>query len=158
MLTMSEKDKNEMLDTVNSNEAYEAKMWGTLMASDAELLKNSLKYSLLIGGALGGGLAGASGAFSNQYSYIGMTATGIYFVIIETFNIKKINNIFKIPYEVIEAVKIKGGIIPGRKVLYIKTSYGNLKLALMNNAIGSDIQGQKEAVTYFCDFLKTRFP
>lgn len=156
MYTMNENDKNEMLDLVNDKkENYEAKMCGVLMATNGELIKKSFKYGL-IGGALGGGMAGASGALSNQYCYLGMTETGIYFVIVGPINVSEIKHAFKVPYNIIKKVKIKSGIIPGRKVVHVYTEDGNLKLALMSNAIGSDIQGQKEAVQYLCKHLEAK--
>lgn len=154
-ITMSEQSKNEMLDSIKEeNETYEAKMWGTLMPSNKEIIVNSIKYSGL--GPIGAGMAGATGAMSNQYCYIGMTKTGIYFVIIKTMKVNEIVDSFKLPYDAITKVKIKSSIIPGRRVVHIDANIGKLELSLMNNAIGSDIQGQKEAVQYFCDNIQTR--
>lgn len=157
MNKMNENDKNEMLDGVkDKSENYEAKMWGVLMATDGALLKKSLKYNVIIGGALGAGLAGASGALSNQYCYVGMSETGIYFVVIANMNVKKIKHVIKIPYDSIKKVKVKWGVIPGRKVINIHTEDGKLKLSLMNNAVGTDMQGQKEAVQYLCEHLESK--
>lgn len=154
-LLMKEKDKEEMLNKIkDKNENFEAKMWGTLMLSNKDLIVNSFQYSGP--GPAGAGMAGASGALSNRYCYCGMTETGIYFVIVKTMKVNEIEETFKLPYDAITKVKIKSSIIPGRKVVHIYSDLGKYHLSLMNNAIGSDIRGQKEAVKYFCDHIAAR--
>lgn len=88
MITMNEKDKNEMLDSIlNEKEEYLCKLWGVLMAD------------------------------SKTYAAI-------------------------------------GGLLPGRKVVMVYFGKNKLKISLMNNAIGSDIQGQKENVERFCQMIQ----
>ena len=45
---------------------------------------------------------------------------------------------------------MKGGLLPGRKVVLLHFGKTKMKISLMNNAIGSDIQNQKENVEKFC--------
>ena len=69
MLTMNEKDKNEMLEAIlNENEAYQCKLWAVIMAG-------ADTYAL-IGGTFytdGGALSLHWGALSNAYCYLGVT-------------------------------------------------------------------------------------
>lgn len=44
--------------------------------------------------------------------------------------------------------------MPGRKVVTVYFEKNKLKISLMNNAIGSDIQGQKENVERFCQMIQ----
>ena len=46
--------------------------------------------------------------------------------------------------------RVKGGLLPGRKVVLLHFGKTKMKISLMNNAIGSDIQNQKENVEKFC--------
>lgn len=64
MLTMNEKDKNEMLEAIlNENEAYQCKLWAVIMAG-------ADTYALIGGlSTLTGGAAAALGALSNAYCY-----------------------------------------------------------------------------------------
>ena len=68
MLTMNEKDKNEMLEAIlNENEAYQCKLWAVIMAG-------ADTYALIGGlSTLTGGAAAALGALSNAYCYLGVT-------------------------------------------------------------------------------------
>ena len=78
MLTMNEKDKNEMLDSIlNEKGEYLCKLWGVLMADS--------KTYAAIGGlsAIVGGGAAALGALSNAYCYIGVTEQHLNFVVVE---------------------------------------------------------------------------
>ena len=70
MLTMNEKDKNEMLEAIlNENEAYQCKLWAVIMAG-------ADTYALIGGlSTLTGGDAAALGALSNAYCYMGVTET-----------------------------------------------------------------------------------
>ena len=144
MITMNEKDKNEMLDSIlNEKEEYLCKLWGVLMA-DA-------KTYAAIGGlsAIVGGGAAALGALSNAYCYIGATEQHLNFVVVDSVNVRNIKNRISIPMECITKAEVKGGFLPGRKVVMLY--FG---ISLMNNAIGSDIQGQKENVERFCQMIQ----
>ena len=61
MLTMNEKDKNEMLEAIlNENESYQCKLWAVIMAG-------ADTYALIGGlSTLTGGAAAALGALSNE--------------------------------------------------------------------------------------------
>ena len=56
--------------------------------------------------------------------------------------------------ECITKAEVKGGLLPGRKVVTVYFGKNKLKISLMNNAIGSDIQGQKENVERFCQMIQ----
>ena len=62
---MNEKDKNEMLEAILSeNEAYQCKLWAVIMAG-------ADTYALIGGlSTLTGGAAAALGALSNAYCYL----------------------------------------------------------------------------------------
>ena len=65
-------------------------------------------------------------------------------------NVRNIKNRISIPMECITKAEVKGGLLPGRKVVTVYFEKNKFKISLMNNAIGSDIQGQKENVERFC--------
>lgn len=56
--------------------------------------------------------------------------------------------------ECITKAEVKGGLLPGRKVVTVYFEKNKLKISLMNNAIGSDIQGQKENVERVCQMIQ----
>ena len=131
MITMNEKDKNEMLDSIlNEKEEYLCKLWGVLMA-------DSKTY-----------------AASNAYCYIGVTEQHLNFVVVDSVNVRNIKNRISIPMECITKAEVKGGLLPGRKVVTVYFEKNKFKISLMNNAIGSDIQGQKENVERFCQMIQ----
>ena len=149
MITMNEKDKNEMLDSIlNEKEEYLMQTLGSFNA-DA-------KTYAAIGGlsAIVGGGAAALGALSNAYCYIGATEQHLNFVVVDSVNVRNIKNRISIPMECITKAEVKGGFLPGRKVVMLYFGKEKLKISLMNNAIGSDIQGQKENVERFCQMIQ----
>ena len=79
-----------------------------------------------------------------------MTENNINFVIVDSVNVSKIKNSISIPKSSITKAEVKGGILPGRKVVLLHFGKTKMKISLMNNAIGSDIQNQKENVEKFC--------
>lgn len=87
MLTMNEKDKNEMLEAIlNENEAYQCKLWAVIMAG-------ADTYALIGGlSTLTGGAAAALGALSNAYCYLGVTEQHLNMVIVNSVNVSKIEN------------------------------------------------------------------
>ena len=133
MLTMNEKDKNEMLEAIlNESEAYQCKLWAVIMAG-------ADTYALIGGlSTLTGGAAAALGALSNAYCYMGITEKHLNMVIVNSVNVSKIENRLS---------------LPGRKVVMLHFGKEKMKISLMNNAIGSDIQGQKENVEMFCQIV-----
>ena len=149
MITMNEKDKNEMLEAIlNEQEAYLCKLWGVLMA-DAKTYATIGGLSAIVGGA-----ASALGSLSNAYCYIGITEQHLNFVVVDSVNVRNIKNRISIPIERITKAEVKGGLLPGRKVVMVYFGKEKLKIPLMNNAIGSDIQGQKENVEKFCQIIR----
>ncbi len=149
MITMNEKDKNEMLEAICiKQEAYLCKLWGVLMA-DAKTYAAIGGLSAIVGGA-----ASALGSLSNAYCYIGVTEQHLNFVVVDSVNVRNIKNRISIPIECITKAEVKGGLLPGRKVVMVYFGKEKLKISLMNNAIGSDIQGQKENVEKFCQIIR----
>ena len=144
MLTMNEKDKNEMLEAIlKENEAYQCKLWAVIMAG-------ADTYALIGGlSTLTGGAAAALGALSNAYCYLGVTEKHLNMVIVNSVNVSKIENRLSLPLSSIT----KAGLLPGRKVVMLHFGKEKMKISLMNNAIGSDIQGQKENVEMFCQIV-----
>ena len=109
----------------------------------------------LIGGlsTLTGGAAAALGALSNAYCYLGVTEKHLNMVIVNSVNVSKIENRLSLPLSSITKAEVKGGLLPGRKVVMLHFGKEKMKISLMNNAIGSDIQGQKENVEMFCQIV-----
>jgi len=138
MKTLNEKDKNELLgQALIEGESYKAKVWGCLMADTKTLMQFA---------AVGGSFAGAMGALSNQYCYVGMTNLRFVFYVMETFDCSKVKYAFEVPFVQIEKVKVKKSLLPGRHVVNVFIGKQCLKLSLVTNTIGSDIQNQKQGV------------
>ena len=146
---MNEKDKNEMLEAIlNENESYQCKLWAVIMAgADTYALIGGLFYTDR------GGAAAALGALSNAYCYLGVTEQHLNMVIVNSVNVSKIENRLSLPLSSITKAEVKGGLLPGRKVVMLHFGKEKMKISLMNNAIGSDIQGQKENVEMFCQIV-----
>jgi len=149
MKTLNEKDKNELLgQALNEGESYKAKVWGCLMADTKTLMKFA---------AVGGSLAGSMGALSNQYCYVGMSNLKFVFYVMETFDCDKVKYAFEVPFAQIDKVKVKKSLLPGRHVVNIYVSKQCLKLSLVTNTIGTDIQNQKEGVAIILAELEEKF-
>jgi len=145
MKTLNEKDKNQLLgQALNENEFYKAKVWGCLMADTKTLMQCA---------AIGGIFAGAMGALTNQYCYVGMTDSKFVFYVMETFDCYKVKFAFEVNFAQIEKVKVKKSLLPGRRVVKIYISKQCLKLSLVTNTIGTDIQGQKEGIRVILEEL-----
>ena len=108
----------------------------------------------LIGGLFytDGGAAAALGALSNAYCYLGVTEKHLNMVIVNSVNVSKLKT-GSLPLSSITKAEVKGGLLPGRKVVMLHFGKEKMKISLMNNAIGSDIQGQKENVEMFCQIV-----
>ena len=105
MKTLNEKDKNELLgQALKEGESYKAKAWGCLMADTK---------TLMLFAAVGGPLAGAMGAFTNEYCYVGMTNTRFVFYVMETFNCSQAKYAFEVPFQQIEKAKVQKSLLPG---------------------------------------------
>ena len=147
MVTMNEQDKNLMLDDIlQPGQNYQMKIWGTIMA-DAKTYALLGTLSEVVGSA-----AAVMGVLSNAYCYIGATEEYLNFVIVDSINVRKIVNRLSIPFVNITGVKIKKGLL-GRTTIILKFGNGRMKLALMDNTIGSDLAGQKEGVAMLCERL-----
>ena len=99
------------------------------------------------------GAAAALGALSNAYCYMGVTEKHLNMVIVNSVNVSKIENRLSLPLSSITKAEVKGGLLPGRKVVMLHFGKEKMKISLMNNAIGSDIQRQKENVEMFCQIV-----
>lgn len=149
MKTMNEQDKNKMLDKVlNEGETYSAKVWGTIMAGTDTMLAIGAAGGILttFAGAAATGLSGTMGALTNEYCYVGMTDSRLIFCVVGKMDCSKVKGYFSIHFDGITKVKVSGSFIPGRKVLKIYIDKKCIKLSLVNNTIGTDIEGQKEGI------------
>ena len=111
MLTMNEKDKNEMLEAIlNENESYQCKLWAVIMAG-------ADTYALIGGlSTLTGGAAAALGALSNTYCYMGVTEQHLNMVIVNSVNVSKIENRLSLPLSSITKVEVRAGCCPEEKL------------------------------------------
>lgn len=145
MKTMNEQDKNTMLDEIlDKGESYQLKIWAAIMA-DAGTYARIGGISLVAGSA-----SAALGALSNAYCYLGLTERCINFVIVDSIDVSKVKNRLSIPLDSITKAEVKKGFIPGRTTVLLHFQNSTIKLALMNNTVGSDLQGQKEGVAALC--------
>lgn len=148
MKTLNEKDKNELLRQVlKDGETYQAKVWGCLMA-DAK--------TMMALGAVLGQFAGAFGALTNEYCYVGMTNTRFVFFVMNAMDCSKVKYAFEIPFSKIDKVKVKKSIIPGRHFLYIYKEKSKIKLSLVTNTIGTNLKDQKSGVETIVSAMKDR--
>ncbi|MEF9917396.1 MAG: hypothetical protein RR746_08570 [Lachnospiraceae bacterium] len=148
-LVMNEKDKNDMLNTLlTEQESYKVTIWGTIMADAKDYMKWGTA-SLVIGS----GAAAIGGALSNAYCYIGITNKHLNFVVVESFDVTKEKQKFSISLAEISKVKLKNGFVPGRKVICLYNGNKKIKLALMSHAMGSKLEGQAEGVKIICESL-----
>lgn len=149
MNKVNEQDKNNMLKgLLGEGESYQAKAYGVIMAGIKTYTKLGV-LSLFIGS-----LAGAMGALSNAYCYVGATEKNLNFAIINSFNPSKIKEQLSIPLDSLNKVKVKKSFIPGRYIIKLRFEKSGMKLVLMNNTWGTDLVGQKEGMLQICDLLK----
>ena len=151
-MKMNEQDRNLMLDALlTEGESYQAKIWAVLMA-DTATVAGLVGFSHFVTG--NSGFAGALGAFTNQYCYVGLTEQSINIAVIETMDVSQVKAQFKIPRTAIQNVKVKGSFIPGRKTVHLSLE-GKKKfsISVMSSAIGTDIKDQKENATKFIEAI-----
>ena len=145
--SMKVKDRDENLNRlIEEGEQFDCKIWATIMESTFNLMKHVM--------GLPPALAGAAGALSNQYCYIGISKRKMYISIIETFKPEEETASLVIPFSEIKKAKIKWGVIPKRKVLVLYfCSNEKMKISVMSNAIGSDIKDQQENARKFFELI-----
>jgi len=149
MKSLNEKDKNELLgQALIEGESYKAKVWGCLMADTKTLMSFA---------AVGGSFGGAMGALSNEYCYVGMSNLRFVFYVMETFDCFKVKYAFAVPFTQIDKAKVKKSLLPGRHVVKIYVGKQCLKLSLVTNTIGTDIQDQKQGVEFILAELGEKF-
>ena len=158
-LRMKTADMEKMLhEVVALDKKLNCTLWGVIMKSNGELLKNNLPIGMAVGAVLGvvmaGAVGGAMGALSNIYCYIGCTDTSIHIVCIHSFDVSKVKAVITIPYNEISSIKIKRSLIPGGHIILIRCFQNSrLKISVMNNSIGTDMKNQKENAHKFFDIL-----
>lgn len=139
-MKMTQEQMNEYL-----NSKYESKIWATIMANNDVLMEYVLKY---------GPTSGAVGALTNEYCYIGLIEDRLDIVVLNNLNAKKEYE-FSIKLNDINKIKIKKSIILSRKVLILYLNNNKeIKISIMNNAIGTNIKNQKENVNILIEKLK----
>ena len=83
-------------------------------------MADSKTYSAIGGlSAIVGGGAAALGALSNAYCYIGVTEQHLNFVVVDSANVRNIKKQNIYPMECITKAEVKGGLLPGRKVVTV---------------------------------------
>ena len=123
MQKMNEQDMDYMLGNMAiENEKYTAKVWAVVMSM------NNSKQS----------------ALNNKYCYLGLTQNTINIVMINSFNIKSIENQITVPLNTITKVKVKKSFIPQRRIVIIETDSYKMKISVMLNSIGADLPKQKD--------------
>lgn len=148
-LSAEERD-SKLNNLLQENEILECKIWATIMESTANLIKLSIYTSAIYGSAIGG----AMGALTNQYCFMGISNKKLLISVVKTFKLTEENYNLVIPFDKIKDVKIKGSVIPGRKVIIL--TYENnekMKISIMSNAIGSNIKDQKENSIKFLELI-----
>ncbi len=159
MTTINERDKNVFLDSMlKEGEEYEFKVWAALMASNKELAAYG---GLGAFGMAGSGMAGAAGALSNIFCYIGLTENSLNIVTLEKFERDRVDAKVAIPIKDIDKIRTRRSIIPKRRMIYIKIKSNEnkkkqkkLKISLMSGPVFTDIKNQKENAKIFTEFAK----
>ncbi len=120
---MNEQDMDYMLaNMAMENEKYIAKVWAVVMRM------NSSKES----------------ALNNKYCYLGLTQNAINIVMINSFNVKSIENQIIVPINTITKVTVKKSFIPKRRIIIVEADSYKMKISVMLNSIGADLPKQKE--------------
>ena len=143
------KDRDEKLGAFLGNkQKFDCKIWAVIIENTANLMRKSIYFS--------SDFAGLTGDLSGKYCYIGVMDSKLFFAVVDSFNVEKDNYNLIVPFSNLKQVKIKGGIIPGKKVVLLYFVEGGfMKVSVMNNAIGSDISDQKENATRFLQLIST---
>lgn len=142
---MSEELKIEMLNSIKENETdeYKATVWGVIVPEFKTVWN---KY---------GRAASAFAALENKYCYVGVTDNYIAFATVYNFAPSQMMDALSIDFDAIKKVKVKNQIV--RKMIYIYTNEGRVKLSLNNITSGSKLskQAQVEGVKYIINKLKS---
>lgn len=157
-LKMSEEDKNRLLDqaSVSNGNDYKVKLWACIMADAKDMtaiggLATVAIYSLsTVAGAAAVGLS----ALNNEYCYVGLTGNEIIICVVKKIDCSKEKYTIKIPLSNITSVSIRQNKLFKRSVARIQIGSSSLTLSLMDNAIGTNIRGQKENVEKLLDALR----
>lgn len=150
-MTMCKKDRDEKLNNlIPDSERFDCMIWATIMENTVDLVKKPW--------FLNSALGGAAGALTNQYCYMGISNKTLYISVIKTFKVTKESYNLAIPFAEIKDVKIKGTLIPKRKVLMLYfEDKKKMKIAVMSNAIGTDIKDQQENASKFFEIISKNF-
>ena len=134
-LVMNDTDMEWMMEEIRpEGENYTAKAWGTIMGGTAEVL--------------------ALGALSNVYCYVGVTTRSFVVAVLGTLDISKINGRVCIPFQDIEKVSVKRGLIPSQRIIKIKSKGIKMKISLVNNTINAKVKNQKGGMAGICEALE----
>ena len=144
MASMNERDKQNFLqEMLRKGESYQAAVWGTVSADPkAYALFSTMQ---------------ANRTFSEGYCYIGMSEESFNIVVVNTQNPGKIVGRIRIPFSRITAAKISGSIIPGRKTVELYPDGYLIRLKLMKNTAGTDLQGQKDGIIKIIERIRTAY-
>lgn len=158
-MKMNETDKNQMLaQYLPTGESYQAKVWAAIEAGADAIagigaISIVMQNMLSLGSGLGGALAGAGGALSNEFGYMGLTENRLVFVVVKKMDVSQVKFAFDLPFNRLKSVQMKKGFIPGKQVMTVVLDNKKIKFSIMSSSIGTDIENQKENV----EILSKRF-
>lgn len=133
-MMMNDWDMDVMLSSIcPDGESYRGMAWGTLMSGTAEML--------------------SSGALSNVYCYAGVTDRTLVVAVLDTFDISNLRGAISIPFDAVEKLKIKKGLVPSQRIIKLTSGNTKLKLSLVNNTITARVMEQKEGMRTICEVL-----
>ena len=133
-LLLNDDDMNRMLEEIRpEGEQYIGKAWGTITGGTARIL--------------------SLGALSNVSCYVGVTDRSLVIAVMGTFDITQVSRGLCIPFDRIEQVKIRQGLLPSQKMIRLKTEGKSLKLSLIHNPVTARVKNQKEGIQKICEAL-----
>ena len=134
---MNDQDMDDMLKKIcPAEESYQGKAWGTLMSGTAAML--------------------ALGALSNVSCYVGVTEKTLVIAVLDTLDISHLRGQICIPFDKLDEVKIKRGLILSQRIIKAKSGETRIKLSLVNNTITAKIKNQKQGMQAICEALNRR--
>ena len=88
------------------------------------------------------------------YCYVGVTTRSFVVAVLGTLDISKINGRVCIPFQDIEKVSVKRGLIPSQRIIKIKSKGIKMKISLVNNTITAKVKNQKGGMAGICEALE----
>lgn len=133
---LNDTDMERMLESIRpEGETYTGKAWGTIMAGTAKML--------------------ALGALSNVSCYVGATERSLVIAVMDTFDISRIYKKISLPFEEIQQLKIKRGLMPSQRIIQLKGDGIKLKISLVNNSVTARVKNQKQGMQTICSTLES---